>query len=253
MNLTGIIPGLNIAGTLGHRRPARAGARRVRHVHLRRHQEEPGQVLQELAVPVGRAVAALHHRHADRVHLDLHHPADHAHAATPDEHGRRAPAARALLRGHAVLLLHGRRLVERCSASAPSRSASRSRCSRSSSPSCRPTSSPSSPRSTSSSRWPKSTKRTGHPPGSIHTEGNTNVDATTVLAEITGNIATVGIRPRSDRPGHRRGHRRRQDDRGRRSPARARGPPHRCLMWIGIAFTEALAFIGIATGLHLVS
>ena len=92
--------------------------------------KSPAQLLQELALPAGRSVAALHPADAARVPLDLHPPPDHADPPTPDEHDRRAHAARAVLRRDAVLLLHvlARAASSACSASEPSPSASPSPC-----------------------------------------------------------------------------------------------------------------------------
>ena len=107
MNLTGIIPFLNIAGTERHRGAARCSrssptscsstpaSRRARSNFFKNSLFPPG-------VPWPVYIIVI----ADRVPLDLHHPADHADAATADEHDRRAPDAGAVLRGDAVLLLH---------------------------------------------------------------------------------------------------------------------------------------------------
>ena len=59
--------------------------------------KSPSGLLQELALPAGVPLAALPPHHADRVHLDLHHPAGHPDPPTPDEHDRRPPAAGAVL------------------------------------------------------------------------------------------------------------------------------------------------------------
>ena len=68
------------------------------------------------------------------------------------------------------------------------------------------------------------------------------MDATTVLAEINGNIATVGYGLAAIGVGI---------VVGKTIEGVARQPELagrlQVLMWIGIAFTEALAFIGIAT------
>ena len=53
MNLTGVIPFLNIAGTSVDRRSARARDRRVRHLHLRGHQEEPRNFFKNSLFPAG--------------------------------------------------------------------------------------------------------------------------------------------------------------------------------------------------------
>ncbi|GAA4074640.1 hypothetical protein GCM10023065_31950 [Microbacterium laevaniformans] len=59
------------------------------------------------------------------------------------------------------------------------------------------------------------------PPSPPNPERKHPVDAITVLAELKGKRRDDGLRPRRHRPRHRRGHRRRQDDRGRRPSARA--------------------------------
>ena len=73
------------------------------------------------------------------------------------------------------------------------------------------------------------------------------MDATTVLAEITGSIATVGYGLAAIGPAIGVG-----IVVGKTIEGIARQPELsgklQGTMWIGIAFTEALAFIGIATG-----
>ena len=124
MNLTGVIPVLNIAGTSVIGVPlVLAIVAYVTFIYAGI-KKSPGNFFKNSLFPVGRSVAGLHHRHADRVHLDVHHPPDHAHPPTHDEHDRRPPAAGALLRGDAVLLLRSSAGGGRCSASAPSPSAS---------------------------------------------------------------------------------------------------------------------------------
>jgi F-type H+-transporting ATPase subunit c len=72
------------------------------------------------------------------------------------------------------------------------------------------------------------------------------VDATTVLAALDGNIATVGYGLAAIGPAIGVG-----IVVGKTIEGTARQPELggrlQVLMWIGIAFTEALAFIGIAT------
>jgi F-type H+-transporting ATPase subunit c len=72
------------------------------------------------------------------------------------------------------------------------------------------------------------------------------VDATTVLAALEGNIATVGYGLAAIGPAIGVG-----IVVGKTIEGTARQPELggrlQVLMWIGIAFTEALAFIGIAT------
>ncbi|MFZ4895865.1 MULTISPECIES: ATP synthase F0 subunit C [unclassified Plantibacter] len=72
------------------------------------------------------------------------------------------------------------------------------------------------------------------------------MDATTVLAAINGNIATVGYGLAAIGPAIGVG-----IVVGKTIEGTARQPELggrlQVLMWIGIAFTEALAFIGIAT------
>ena len=128
MNLTGIIPFLNIAGTERHRRAAAAGGRRLRTFIYAGVRKSPGNFFKNSLVPPGRAVVLLHPDHPARVPLDLHHPPDHADAPTADEHDRRAPHAGAVLRRDAVLHLHASAAAGRCSASERSRSASPSPC-----------------------------------------------------------------------------------------------------------------------------
>ena len=73
------------------------------------------------------------------------------------------------------------------------------------------------------------------------------MDATTVLAALEGNIATVGYGLAAIGPAIGVG-----IVVGKTIEGTARQPELggrlQVLMWIGIAFTEALAFIGIATG-----
>ncbi|PJI54364.1 ATP synthase F0 subunit C [Methylobacterium radiotolerans] len=73
------------------------------------------------------------------------------------------------------------------------------------------------------------------------------MDATTVLAEINGHLAAVGYGLAAIGPAIGGGHRGRQDHRGRARQPELAGRLQ-VLMWIGIAFTEALAFVGIAVG-----
>jgi F-type H+-transporting ATPase subunit c len=72
------------------------------------------------------------------------------------------------------------------------------------------------------------------------------VDATTVLAELSGNVATMGYGLAAIGPAIGVG-----IVVGKTIEGVARQPELagrlQVLMWIGIAFTEALAFIGIAT------
>ena len=72
------------------------------------------------------------------------------------------------------------------------------------------------------------------------------MDATTVLAELSGNVATMGYGLAAIGPGIGVG-----IVVGKTIEGVARQPELagrlQVLMWIGIAFTEALAFIGIAT------
>nr|WP_221189194.1 F0F1 ATP synthase subunit C [Microbacterium proteolyticum] len=73
------------------------------------------------------------------------------------------------------------------------------------------------------------------------------VDATTVLAQVTGNVATIGYGLAAIGPAIGVG-----IVVGKTIEGVARQPELagrlQVLMFIGIAFTEALAFIGIATG-----
>ena len=72
------------------------------------------------------------------------------------------------------------------------------------------------------------------------------MDATTVLAQVTGNVATMGYGLAAIGPAIGVG-----IVVGKTIESVARQPELagrlQVLMWIGIAFTEALAFIGIAT------
>ena len=143
-------------------------------------------------------------------------------------------------------LVDAGRLVDASSARAASRSASSSPCSRSWWPSSRPTSSPSSPRSTSSSRSRKSTERVG-------LDAAHNRKETTPWTQLRfsprspASIATVGYGLAAIGPAIGVG-----IVVGKTIEGVARQPELagrlQVLMWIGIAFTEALAFIGIATG-----
>jgi F-type H+-transporting ATPase subunit c len=78
------------------------------------------------------------------------------------------------------------------------------------------------------------------------TEGTHNVDATSIVAELSGNNATVGYGLAAIGPAIGVG-----IVVGKTIESVARQPELQgrltVLMYIGIAFTEALAFIGIAT------
>jgi F-type H+-transporting ATPase subunit c len=78
------------------------------------------------------------------------------------------------------------------------------------------------------------------------TEGTHNVDATSIVAALSGNIATVGYGLAAIGPAIGVG-----IVVGKTIESVARQPELQgrltVLMYIGIAFTEALAFIGIAT------
>ena len=73
------------------------------------------------------------------------------------------------------------------------------------------------------------------------------MDATTVLAELSGNVATMGYGLAAIGPAIGVG-----IVVGKTIESVARQPELagrlQVLMWIGIAFTEALAFVGIAVG-----
>ncbi len=244
MNLTGIIPVLNIAGTAVIGVPLMLAVVAYVMFIYAGIKKSPDGLLQELALPPGRAVAAVHPGDADRVPLDLHPPPDHADPPTSDEHDRRAPAARALLHRDALLLLHscgGWRIA--CSASEPSPSASPSRCSRCSSPCSRHTSSPSSPPSTSSSRSPKSTDAPA--PAQQHPTKGKPTWTQLPFSPDHGSIAPVGYGLAAIGPAIGVG-----IIVGKTIEGVARQPELAgrlsCLMCIGIAFTEALAFIAIA-------
>lgn len=78
------------------------------------------------------------------------------------------------------------------------------------------------------------------------------MDATTVLAEVTGNVATIGYGLAAIGPAIGVG-----IVVGKTIEGVARQPELQgrlqVMMWIGIAFTEALAFIGIATPFIFIS
>ncbi len=77
------------------------------------------------------------------------------------------------------------------------------------------------------------------------------MDATTVLAQVTGNVATIGYGSRPSAPPSGVASSSARRSRAARQPELA--GRLQVLMFIGIAFTEALAFIGIATGFFTLS
>jgi F-type H+-transporting ATPase subunit a len=242
-NITGIIPFMNIAGTSIIAVPLMLAVISYVTFIYAGIKKSPKNFFKNALFPRacrGRST----HRHADRVHLDVHHP----------------PVTLTLrllmnmIVGHLLLVLFFSAtqfflftLGGWWSALAAGSLAfgSPSRCSRSWWPSSRPTSSPSSPRSTSSSRSQKSTERERLPPLPPNPERKHPVDATTVLAELKGNVATMGYGLAAIGPAIGVG-----IVVGKTIEGVARQPELagrlQVLMWIGIAFTEALAFIGIA-------
>ncbi|MBK6671892.1 MAG: F0F1 ATP synthase subunit A [Actinobacteria bacterium] len=95
-NLFEIIPTIADAGERPHGQPARPGDGVLGHVHRRRCEAQRPRLLQVRPLPARRAQGAVPAGHADRVPLDLPHPALLAGRATLRQHARRPHPARDL-------------------------------------------------------------------------------------------------------------------------------------------------------------
>ena len=123
LNITGVIPLLNIGGTSVVGVPLLlALIAYVTFIVVGIRAQGVGGVPQEQPVPARGAEAAVRAGHADRVRLDVPHPAvlaDHPSAGQPH---RRAPAAGALLLGDGLLPRRGCWRARRSACSSSSRS-----------------------------------------------------------------------------------------------------------------------------------
>ena len=112
MNIAGIVPLVNFPATLEVRLPVVPRDHLLRHLQRGRHPAgRLRHVLQGHHVPARRAVAGLHPAGPDRVPLDRRHPAGDAHPASPAQHVRRPPGARAV---HPRWRLHVRTPAVHC-------------------------------------------------------------------------------------------------------------------------------------------
>lgn len=103
MNLTGVIPGINIAGTSVIGMPlvlAVASYLAFIYAGLRKH---PGAFLKNSLLPPRRPLAAVHHRDPHRICLHLSVAPGDPDSAVADEHGGRPLPARTVLLSHPFL------------------------------------------------------------------------------------------------------------------------------------------------------
>ena len=101
LNISGVIPGLNIAATSVIGMPIRLRRGGLRRLLLRRHQESrPGRLPAQLRAARGRAEGPVDPHHPHRVPVQPHHAAGDSDHSSSGQHGLGALPARPVLRRH---------------------------------------------------------------------------------------------------------------------------------------------------------